>query len=269
MFPIDLSGKLGLVFGVANQRSIGWAIADALHRAGARMAFSYQGERLKGTLEKLTSDCREPLLVDCDVTSDADLDRVFESVRSEFGRLDFLIHAVAFAPRETFENPFCRVSREDWRAALEVSAYSLVAAAQRAQPLMSEGGSIVTLSYLAAERVVPKYNLMGVAKAALEASVRYLAYDLGPQGVRVNAISAGPLKTIAARSIPGFSQMASKAAGASMLRRNITHEEVAGLALALVSDQLGSGVTGETIYVDAGYHAMGMLADEARDEQDG
>ncbi len=261
MYSIDLSDKHGVVFGVANQRSIAWAIAEKLSQAGARIAFSYQGDRLRPILEKLTADCREPLLAECDVTSDSDLDRVFTEVEKTFGRLDFVIHAVAYAPRETFENPFFEASREEWRIAMEVSAYSLVAIARRAQALMRQGGSILTLSYLAAERVVPKYNLMGVAKAALEASVRYLAHDLGPQGIRVNAISAGPLKTIAARSIPGFSQMASKAASAAMLKRNITHDEVGGLALSLVSDQLGSGITGETIYVDAGYHAMGMLID--------
>ncbi len=261
MYAIDLSEKQGLVFGVANQRSIGWAIAEKLNQAGARMAFGYQGERLRPILEKLTAGCRDPLLLDCDVTSDEELDRAFETVERELQQVDFVIHAVAFAPRETFESPFFQVSRDDWRIAMEVSAYSLVAIARRAQPLMTRGGSILTLSYLAAERVVPKYNMMGVAKAALEASVRFLAHDLGPRGVRVNAISAGPLKTIAARSIPGFSQMASKAAQASMLKRNITHEEVGGLALSLVSDQLGSGITGETIYVDAGYHAVGMLLD--------
>ncbi len=262
MVSIDLSDKKGIVFGVANQRSIAWAIAEALNEAGARMAFGYQGERLRGTLEKLTADCRNPILLECDVTSDADLDRVFADVGRSLGDLDFVVHAVAYAPKETFENPFYQVSRHDWAVAMDVSAYSLVAIAGRAQALMPSGGSILTLSYLAAERVVPKYNMMGVAKAALEASVRFLAYDLGPRGIRVNAISAGPLRTIAARSIPGFGQMASKAGQASMLKRNITHEEVAGLALSLVSDRLGGGITGETIYVDAGYHAMGMLLDD-------
>ncbi len=262
MYSIDLSNKKGLVFGVANQRSIGWAIAESLHQAGARMAFGYQGDRLRPTLERLTAGLRDPLLLDCDVTSDDDLDRVFAEVGEAFQSIDFVIHAVAFAPIETFEKPFYQVSRGDWAKAMDVSAYSLVAVARRARQIMPHGGSLVTLSYLAAERVVPKYNMMGVAKAALEASVRFLAYDLGPSGIRVNAISAGPLRTIAARSIPGFGQMASKAGKASMLRRNITHEEVAGVALTLVSDQLGSGVTGETLYVDAGYHNMGMLLDE-------
>lgn len=260
MYAIDLSEKKGLIFGVANQRSIAWAIAEQAARAGARLAYSYQGERLRGILEKLIQGQDSPLLVQCDVTSDDELDRVFETVGGEFGSLDFVVHAVAFAPRETFEAPFAEVSRQAWQQAMDVSAYSLVAIARRAAPLMPNGGSMTTLTYLAAERVVPKYNMMGVAKAALEASVRFLAYDLGPRGIRVNAISAGPLRTIAARSIPGFADMASRVAEAAMLKRNISQEEVGGLALALISDNLGSGITGETIHVDAGYHAMGMLA---------
>ena len=261
MYTVDLSGKKGLVFGVTNQRSIGWPIAQKLSQAGARLAFGYQAERLKSTLEKLTSEMDETVLLECDVTQDADLDKVFEAVQNEFGTLDFIIHSVAFAPPETFEKPFYEVSREDWKTAMDVSAYSLVAMAKRAQPLMKDGGSILAMTYLAAERVVPHYNMMGVAKAALEASVRFLAYDLGEQGVRVNAISAGPLRTVAARSISGFGDMYSVAGKLSMLKRNITQDEVAGLALSLVADDLGSGITGETIYVDAGYHAMGMFLD--------
>ena len=177
MYSIDLSGKKGLVFGVTNQRSIGWPIAQKLSQAGARLAFGYQAERLKSTLEKLTTDLSDPLLLECDVTQDADLNKVFEAVQEEFGTLDFIIHSVAFAPPETFEKPFYQVSREDWKTAMDVSAYSLVAMAKRAQPLMTDGGSILAMTYLAAERVVPHYNMMGVAKAALEASVRFLAYD--------------------------------------------------------------------------------------------
>ncbi len=262
MYSINLAGKQGLVLGVANQRSIAWAIADVLNQAGARLAFGYQGERLKETLEKLTESCQDPLLLQCDVTSDAELDAVFAALQKDFGRLDFLVHAVAYAPTSTFEKPFAETTRDEWRTAMDVSAYSLVAAAQRAKALMTEGGSILTLTYLAAERVVPHYNMMAVAKAALEASVRYLAYDLGPQGVRVNAISAGPLRTIAARSISGFGGMYAEVGAKSMMKRNITQEEVAGLALSLIADQLGSGITGETIYVDAGYHAMGMFLDQ-------
>lgn len=265
MYELDLSDKKGLVLGVANARSIGWAIADNLSQAGAQMAFSYQGERLKETLEKLTENCRDPLLVQCDVTNDSDLDALFAAVKAQFGKLDFLVHAVAFAPGSTFEKPFVETARDEWKTAMDVSAYSLVATAQRAYPLMTDGGAMLTLSYLAAERVVPHYNMMGVAKAALEASVRYLAHDLGPKNIRVNAISAGPLRTIAARSISGFGSMFSEVGSKSMLKRNITQEEVGGLALALISDQLGSGVTGETIYVDAGYHAMGMFLPEGNE----
>lgn len=263
MYTIDLSGKKGLILGVANQRSISWAIADVLNQAGAQLAFSYFGERLKGALEKLTSDFNNPLLVQADNTNDADNDALFAAVQEHFGGLDFLVHGIAFAPKSTFDKAFVDTTREEWTTAMDASAYSLVATAQRAAPLMTEGGSIITLSYLAAERVVPHYNMMGVAKAALEASVRYIAHDLGPQGVRVNAISAGPLRTIAARSISGFSEMFNRGGDLSMMKRNITQEEVAGLALSLISDQLGSGITGETIYVDAGYHAMGMFLPRA------
>src|SRR5690606_24758674 len=187
--------------------SLAWAIARPLAQAGARLAFSYQGERLRPALEKLTEDLDRPVLLEADVTDDAQLDRLFDQVGAELGGLDYLVHSIAYAPAATFERPFLHTTRDDWRTALDVSAYSLVAAAQRAAQLMGQGGSILTLTYLAAERVVPHYNMMGVAKAALEASVRYLAYDLGPQGVRVNAISAGAVRTIAARSIAGFADM--------------------------------------------------------------
>jgi len=259
MYEVDLSGKRGLVMGVANQRSIGWAIAQPLARAGARLAFSYQGERIRPSLEKLTGDLEAPVLIDADVTDDAALDRLFDQVERELGGLDYVVHSIGYAPPPTFERPFVETSRSDWQTAMDVSAYSLVAVAQRASKLMNTGGSILTLSYLAAERVVPHYNMMGVAKAALEASVRYLAYDLGPQGIRVNAISAGAVRTIAARSIQGFGDMYSHAGSLSMLRRNISAEEVGAMALALLSEQLGGGVTGETLYVDAGFHAIGMF----------
>ena len=265
MYTLDLSGKKAVIFGVTNQRSIGWAIAEKLSQAGAQLAFGYQGERLKGTLEKLTADFADPVLFPCDVTQDGELDAAFDTLTREFGSLDYLVHAVAFAPPVTFERPFYEVSREDWTTAMDVSAYSLVAMARRAQPLMTKGGSLLALSYLAAERVVPHYNMMGVAKAALEASVRFLAYDLGAQGVRVNAISAGPLRTIAARSISGFGSMFEVAGKLSMLKRNITQEEVGGMALSLLTEELGGGVTGETVYVDAGYNAMGMFFGEAEE----
>lgn len=259
MYSIDLTGKTGLVMGVANQRSLAWAIAQPLAQAGARLAFSYQADRLRPTLEKLTAELQSPLLLECDVGDDAALDALFEQVGSEFGKLDYLVHALAFAPGATFERPFIHTERADWVTAMDVSAYSLVAAARGAAPLMKDGGSIVTLTYLAAERVVPHYNMMGVAKAALEASVRYLAYDLGPQGVRVNAISAGAVRTIAARSISGFADLYSQAGEMSMLKRNIEQSEVGGVGMALLVDQLGGGVTGETVHVDAGFHAIGMF----------
>ncbi len=259
MYQVDLSDKKGLILGVTNQRSIAWGIAENVAKAGARLAFSYQADRLKPALEKLTADLDRPLLAECDVQHDDQIDALFRQVEQEFGQLDFVVHSLAYAPAETFSNPFRETSRQDWQTAMDVSAYSLVAIAQRAAPLMKDGGSITSLTYLAAERVVPNYNMMGVAKAALEASSRYLAYELGPKGIRVNAISAGPVRTIAARSISGFGDMYGEGGRLSMLKRNITQEEVAGLALSLISDQLGSGITGETIYVDAGFHAIGMF----------
>lgn len=268
MFAIDMNGRKGLILGVTNQRSIGWGIAQAVAKAGAQLAFSYQGERLRPALEKLTSSLQDPLLLACDVQHDDQLDKLFAGIEREFGKLDFVVHSVAYAPPESFSNPFLETSRQVWQTALDVSAYSLVAVANRAAPLLKDGGSITSLTYLAAERVVPHYNVMGVAKAALEASSRYLAYDLGPRGIRVNAISAGPVRTIAARSIAGFGEMYSEAGNKSMLGRNITQEEVAGLALSLISDQLGSGITGETIYVDAGYHAIGMFLPDDADDAD-
>lgn len=263
MYSIDLTGKTGLVMGVANQRSLAWGIARPLAEAGARLAYSYQGERLKPSLEKLTASQDRPLLIEADVADDASLDALFEQVGAEFGKLDYLVHSVAYAPAATFDRPFVETSREDWVTALDISAYSLVAAARRAAPLMTEGGSIVTLTYLAAERVVPHYNMMGVAKAALEASVRYLAYDLGPAGVRVNAVSAGAVRTIAARSIQGFADLYSQAGQMSMLRRNITQDEVGSAGFALLAGQLGGGVTGETLHVDAGFHAIGLFLPQA------
>jgi len=259
MYTVDLRGKKGLVMGVANQRSLAWAIAQPLAQAGVRLAFSYQGERLLPTLEKLTEDLDTPLLLEADVGDDDDLDRLFDRVGAEFGELDYLIHSIAFAPANTFERPFVETERADWVKAMDVSAYSLVASSRRAAPLMTNGGSIVTLTYLAAERVVPHYNMMGVAKAALEASMRYLAYDLGPSGIRVNAISAGAIRTIAARSIAGFGDLYNQAGAMSMLQRNITQEEVGGLGFALLSDQFGGGITGEVVHVDAGFNSIGLF----------
>ena len=261
MIEIDLTGKNGLVMGVANAHSLGWAIAEKLHQAGARLAFSYQGERLKGSLEKLTADLPESRLYDCDVTDEAQMDAMFEDLGQAWGSLDYVVHAIAFAPRPAMDGRYVETIREDWLTALEISAYSLVAVARRAEPLLPEGGSIVTLTYYAAEKVVPKYNVMGVAKSALEASVRYLAYDLGKKKVRVNAVSAGPVRTVAARSIPGFLKMYKRVGEASPLGENVTHEEVGNLGLYLLSP-LSAGITGETVYVDSGYHVMAMEVGE-------
>lgn len=262
MINIDLSGKRALVMGVANRRSLAWAIAERLRDAGAELAFTYQGERLQGELEKLTSDIENCRLYPCDVTDEAQLKGVFSDLGSAWGSIDYVVHAIAFAPRAAMDGRYIETTRDDWVTALEISAYSLLSVAREAEPLLTEEGSLITLTYYAAEKVVPKYNVMGVAKSALEATVRYLAYDLGPKGVRVNAVSAGPVRTVAARSIPGFVKMYSKVGEASPLGRNVTHEEVGNLGLFLLSP-LAGGITGETVYVDAGYHVMGMqLEDE-------
>lgn len=257
MIKIDLSGKRYLVMGVANKRSLGWAIAEQLREAGADLAFTYQAERLRGELEKLTADMPGTLLFQCDVTDEAELDAAFLSLQGSWGGLDGIVHAIAFAPRAAMEGRYIDTSRDDWLTALEISAYSLVSVARKAEPLLAEGAGIVTLSYYAAEKVVPKYNVMAIAKSALEASVRYLAYELGPKGVRVNAVSAGPVRTVAARSIPGFMKLFNRFAEVAPLGRNITHEEVGQLGLFLVSP-MSSGITGEVVYVDAGFHTMGM-----------
>ncbi|HZF12643.1 MAG TPA: enoyl-ACP reductase [Thermoanaerobaculia bacterium] len=261
MIPIDLSGKRALVMGVSNSRSLGWAIAERLRDAGAELAFSYQGERLKGDLEKLTKDMPGTRLAQCDVTNEAELHALFVGLKEAWGGLDAVVHSIAFAPRTAMDGRYIETTREDWQTALGISAYSLVAVAREAEPLLKEGGAIVTLTYYAAEKVVPKYNVMGIAKSALEASVRYLAYEMGKKGVRVNAVSAGPVRTVAARSIPGFIKMYSKVGSMAPLGRNVTHEEVGNLGLYLLSP-LSSGITGETVYVDAGFHVMGMELSE-------
>jgi enoyl-[acyl-carrier protein] reductase I len=257
MIQIDLSGKRALVMGVSNARSLGWAIAEKLRAAGAELAFSYQGERLKEDLEKLTADMPERRLYSCDVTHEGELRAMFEDLRSAWGSLDYVVHSIAFAPRAAMDGRYIETTRQDWLTALEISAYSLVSVAREAEPLLNEEGGIVTLTYYAAEKVVPKYNVMGIAKSALEASVRYLAYELGKKGVRVNAVSAGPVRTVAARSIPGFMKMYNRVADMAPLGRNVTHEEVGNLGLFLLSP-LALGITGETVYVDAGFHVMGM-----------
>ena len=258
MRTIDLSGRKGLILGVANQRSLAWAIAEALDDAGAQLAFTYQGERIEENVRALAARCWGSLVMPCDVSSDAEMDTVFETLEREFGHLDFLVHSVAFARREDLDGAFHATSREGWRIALDISAYSLVALSSRAARLMKPeaGGSILTLTYIASQRVFPNYNVMGSAKAALEHAVRQLAYELGERNIRVNAISAGPVSTLSARGISGFTQMIGYARERSPLRRNIEPREVGDTALFLVSP-LASGITGTTLYVDAGYHIMG------------
>ena len=252
-----LEGKSGLIVGVANKRSIAWSIAEALHREGARLAFNYQGERLEENVRALAAGLSGSIVERCDVTKDDEIDALYARVKSEFGRLDILVHCVAFANREDLEAGFVTTSREGFRVALDISAYSLTALAQRAAPLMDRGGSILALTYLGSGRVVPQYNVMGVAKAALEASVRYLAYDLGKRNIRVNAISSGPISTLAARGIPGFTKMLQYVREKSPLERNTEPAEVGDAALFLCSD-LARGITGEILHVDNGYHIMGM-----------
>lgn len=253
-----LAGKKGLVVGVANKRSIAWGIAQAAAREGAALAYTYQGERLKQNVAELatTLDPKAPLY-DCDVTRDDQLDAVFQGIQSSWGSLDFLVHAVAFARREELDGEFVNTSRDGYAMAHDVSSYSLTALARRAMPLMAAGGSVVALTYYGAEKVIPRYNIMGVAKAALEASVRYLAYDLGAKNIRVNALSSGPVQTLAARGISGFTEMMKHVESRAPLRRNVTLEDVANAAVFLLSP-LSSGITGETLYVDCGYHIVGM-----------
>ena len=252
-----LKDKVGMIVGVANQRSIAWACAAACARHGAKMAFTYQGERLKENVEKLAGELSDSLVLPCDVTNQAEVDAAFDAVGRRYGRLDFVIHSIAFAPKEALEGEFVTTSREAFRTALEISAFSLTQVALAASPLMTTGGSIVTMTYYGAEKVISHYNVMGVAKAALEASVRYLAADLGKNNIRVNAISAGPLNTLSARGVKNMSSLLNYVGEKSPLRRNVTQAEVGNTALFLVSD-LASGITGETIYVDCGYNIMGI-----------
>ncbi len=253
----SLQGRIVVVFGVANKRSIAWAIAQAMQQAGAQLAITYQNERLKQEADDLIAALPNSQAFQCDVSRDEEIAQLFEQLKTRYGKLDALVHSVAFAPAEELKGEFVETSREGFRIALDISAYSLVAVARAARPLMTEGGSIITLTYYGAEKVVPKYNVMGVAKAALEASVRYLAYDLGKNKIRVNAISAGPIKTLAARGISGLGEMLSAHASRAPLQRNIDVKEVASTAVFLAGDA-GSGITGETIYVDCGYNIMGF-----------
>jgi enoyl-[acyl-carrier protein] reductase I len=253
-----LEGKVGLVAGVANKRSIAWAIAQAWHEAGAELVFTYQGDRLKGNVEQLAGTFGEDtLMVPCDVSSDEEIDRAFDAIRERHDKLDLLLHSIAFAPKEALESDFIQTSREAFRVAHDVSAYSLVALSRAAAPMMSQGGSILAMSYYGAEKVVPHYNVMGVAKASLEASTRYLAADLGPKQIRVNCISAGPVNTLAARGISGFSAMLKHYEAHAPLKRNVVPEELGATGLFLASDG-AAAITGQVIYVDSGYQIMGM-----------
>jgi enoyl-[acyl-carrier protein] reductase I len=254
-----LSNKSGLIVGVANKRSIAWAIAQAASSAGARLALTYQGERLEENVRELSAGLTDPVVLPCDVTDDAQIASVFEQLERSFGGLDFVVHGAAFAAREDLTNPFVQTSRDGFRLALDVSAYSLIALSRGALPLMDKrgGGSILTLTYLGSERVFQNYNVMGVAKAALESTVRYLAADLGPKNIRVNAISAGPIKTLAASGISGFSSILQHYRDRAPLRRTVDTSEVAEAAVFLLSDA-GRAVTAEVLMVDGGYHATGM-----------
>lgn len=253
-----LRGKRGLIFGVANRRSIAWGIAQALARSGARLALAYQGERLRDKVEELSRELPgDTPLYSCDVTRDEEIAAAFEGVQRDLGGLEILVHSIAYADRKDLERDFVETSRQGYLLAQEISAYSLGALTREAAKLMTAGGSIITLTYLGGERVIPRYNVMGVAKAALESAVRYLAYDLGLRKIRVNGISAGPINTLAARGIAGFTEIFDVVAARSPLKRNVELREVADTALFLASD-LSSGITGEVIFVDCGYHVMGM-----------
>jgi len=255
----SLANKTGLIVGIANKRSISWAIAQAAAKEGARLAVTFQGERLEENVRELAAGLADPLILPLDVTVDAQLDRVFDEIDRTFGGLDFVVHGAAYASRDDLANPFVQTSRDGFKLAMDVSAYSLIALARRAMPLMEKrgGGSILTLTYLGSERVFETYRVMGVAKAALEATMRYLAADLGPKSIRVNAISAGPIKTLAAAGIPGFSNILQVYRERAPLRRTVDTSDVADAALFLLSDA-GRAVTAEILMVDAGFHAVGI-----------
>lgn len=254
-----LKGKNYIIMGVANQRSIAWGIAQSLHKAGANLIFTYQGERLKSNVEKLTSSLNQEkvLLVECDVTSDESLERAFGEIGTHYPVIHGLAHCIAFAKTEELQGEFIHTSREGYHLAQDISAFSLVAVSNQVRPLMVEGGSIVTLTYLGGERVVKNYNVMGVAKAALDANVKYLANDLGKDNIRVNSISAGPIRTLAAKGISGFNDILNQIEESAPLRRTVNQEEVGNTALFLMSP-LSSGVTGENIHVDSGFHILGF-----------
>ncbi|MEQ8356446.1 MAG: enoyl-ACP reductase FabI [Kiloniellaceae bacterium] len=257
-----MAGKRGLVMGVANDRSIAWGIAKATHEQGAELAFTYQGEALEKRVRPLAASVGSDLVIPCDVTEDGSIDKVFTQIEKAWGKLDFLVHAIAYADKEELKGKYLATSRDNFLRSLDISCYSLTAISQRAVPLMKDGGSILTLTYYGAERVMPHYNVMGVAKAALEASVRYLAADLGDQQIRVNAISAGPIKTLAASGIGDFRHILKWNELNSPLRHNVSIDQVGGSGLYLLSD-LSTGVTGEVHHVDSGYHVVGMMSVDA------
>ena len=259
-----MAGKRGLIMGVANNRSIAWGIAKACAAQGAELAFTYQGDALKKRVEPLAQELGTKLVLPCDVTNAASMDELFATLQAEWGQLDFLVHAIAFSDKAELDGRYVDTSENNFTQTMLVSCFSLTALAQRAEKMMSEGGSIITLTYYGAEKVMPHYNVMGVAKAALEASVRYLAADLGKNGIRVNAISAGPIKTLAASGISDFRYILKWNEYNSPLRRTVTIEEVGGAGVYLLSD-LSRGVTGEVHHVDAGYHVQGMKNEEAPD----
>jgi enoyl-[acyl-carrier protein] reductase I len=254
---INLAGKTAVVFGLANKRSIAWGIAQKLHEAGATLAICYQNERMKLEAEDLIADLPGASGFQCDVSNDQEIDTLFATLKEKYGKLDILVHAIAFAPAAELHGEFINTTREGFRIALDVSAYSLIAVSRGAAPLMTEGGSIMTLSFYAAEKVVPNYNVMAVAKAALESAVRYLAANLGSRNIRVNAISAGPIKTLAARGVGALGDMLKSHADRAPLHRNVDQLEVGGAALFLASD-LSSAITGEIMYVDCGYNITGF-----------
>jgi len=260
-----LEGKRGVVLGVANDKSIAWACAKEAMAAGAQLAFNYLGPAQEKRVRALVADAPEAIILPCDVAKDDEIEAFFSSVKERWDGIDFVIHSVAYTEKECLREPFVATSRANFASTLDVSAYSLVATAKFAMPLLKNGGSIVAMSYYGAEKVVPKYNVMGVAKAALEACMRYLAYDLGPQGVRVNCVSAGPIRTLSSSAIPGLKSMLDGALKHSPLRRNITSEDISRSTLYLLSD-LASGVTGEVLHVDCGYSTLGMFGEveEAR-----
>ena len=259
-----MQGKRGLIMGLANDKSLAWGIAQKLHEAGAELAFSYQGEALEKRVRPLAASLGSDFLIDCDVSDMAALDTAFATLAAKWPTIDFVVHAIGFSDKNELRGKYCDTSLDNFLMTMNISAYSLVAVTRRARPMMAQGGSILTLSYYGAEKVVPHYNVMGVAKAALETSVKYLANDLGPEGIRVNAISAGPIRTLAASGIGDLRYILKWNELNSPLRRNVTIEDVGGSALYLLSD-LASGVTGETHHVDAGYHLVGMKQEDAPD----